>query len=559
MGCFGNGASLLRLWQLLAIWDVVSSTELGAVTPETEKHLAKAVGRVEAAVRSFASLRASFSSADPSSLKSLRQSLTSEQVSVLEGRAPASRTLLAQFQELQSRGRSLRCTPVANANVSPEVSDRQQALHEQPDVVEPQGGQNEAEQQPDREEEHREGQQPDQQEEVEADETEEVFEEDEDGGAGDEESSLFSLGTTVRTAGDTTTLCGAGREAALRGLVGALEGFAADLEGHLRPICKLVSPHLPPAMRRRLVSEGLSCSLDVDALATAGTVAPSAGRFSVSSGSGAIQQAVANQGSQKLAPVVASLSELNAVARLLQDRNPLLTARRLGQRLSRLSDASPEDEIEALRQDVDVALQGAMKAKELEQAGNVASSTGMLHPGGSTSAAAGSAGVASSTAADISAGSAGCDIAGVHSWSARFDEAAKGFRGAILQVMLPPEVENLHRVVHSVEALKNALLHDFSRGNTVDASGIPLESHCQRYFSSVAQFEADLTRYKGMVQEEQQQQSGEVGKRPKPQAKRPARTIPGAAAGMERLELPTAVPGGSSGTDGPALNAKSFR
>merc|ERR1712176_1493021 len=93
-------------------------------------------------------------------------------------------------------------------------------------------------------------------------------------------------------------------------------------------------------------------------------------------------------------------------------------------------------------------------------------------------------------------------MGGVEAVGVRFDIAAASFAGKIMDSMLPPEVENLHRIAHSVEALKNALLYEFSAGRDVDASGTTLMSQCERYFAAVLQFEADLIHYQGAQQQE---------------------------------------------------------
>ncbi|CAE8649563.1 unnamed protein product, partial [Polarella glacialis] len=95
-------------------------------------------------------------------------------------------------------------------------------------------------------------------------------------------------------------------------------------------------------------------------------------------------------------------------------------------------------------------------------------------------------------------GSLGCTIDGVAAAAERFDVAASGFSGRVMNHMLPPEAENLHRIVHSLEVLKNSLLRelDSSSGDSRDPES---QAGCSRYFSGVTQLEADLAHYRGLL------------------------------------------------------------
>ena len=92
----------------------------------------------------------------------------------------------------------------------------------------------------------------------------------------------------------------------------------------------------------------------------------------------------------------------------------------------------------------------------------------------------------------LSSGS-GCDLPSVEAAGKRFEETLQGFRGEVISNMLPREVENLHRVVHTLEVLRNSLLEHF------EAADDPLQE-CERYFSGVSQLESDLAHYRNLLE-----------------------------------------------------------
>lgn len=75
--------------------------------------------------------------------------------------------------------------------------------------------------------------------------------------------------------------------------------------------------------------------------------------------------------------------------------------------------------------------------------------------------------------------------------------------------MLPPEVENLHRVIHQLEVMKNSLLSS--------------PTGCEKYFAGVGQLEADLGHYKGLLAK--QQKKRKKGRRKQPEGRLRAITV----------------------------------
>ncbi|CAE7619180.1 obg [Symbiodinium sp. CCMP2592] len=139
---------------------------------------------------------------------------------------------------------------------------------------------------------------------------------------------------------------------------------------------------------------------------------------------------------------------------------------------------------------------------------------------------------------------AGCDLQSVEAAGKRFEETLQGFRGQVISNMLPREVENLHRVVHTLEVARNSLLAHF------EAADDPLQE-CERYFSGVSQLESDLAHYRNLLEP------------PKPQAQaspRPA-SQPLQAGQLPQLELAPSgsLPRAAIRGAGPALDARSFR
>ena len=125
----------------------------------------------------------------------------------------------------------------------------------------------------------------------------------------------------------------------------------------------------------------------------------------------------------------------------------------------------------------------------------------------------------------INSGFPGCDLQSVEAAGKRFEETLQGFRGQVISNMLPREVENLHRVVHTLEVARNSLLAHF------EAADDPLQE-CERYFSGVSQLESDLAHYRNLLEP------------PKPQAQatpRPA-SQPLQAGQLPQLELAPSGP-----------------
>ena len=133
-----------------------------------------------------------------------------------------------------------------------------------------------------------------------------------------------------------------------------------------------------------------------------------------------------------------------------------------------------------------------------------------------------------------------CDLQGIEAAGRRFEEAIQGFRGQVLSKMLPREVENLHRVVHTLEVLRNSLLHHFE---SPDRAGDPLPE-CGRYHSGVSQLESDLAHYRSQLE---------------PPTKPPPRPVSQPLAGqlppLELAPFGSGAPRGSPGA-GPALDAR---
>uniref|UniRef100_A0A7S0AQ96 Uncharacterized protein n=1 Tax=Pyrodinium bahamense TaxID=73915 RepID=A0A7S0AQ96_9DINO len=86
-----------------------------------------------------------------------------------------------------------------------------------------------------------------------------------------------------------------------------------------------------------------------------------------------------------------------------------------------------------------------------------------------------------------------CSVAGIMGASKRFDSTLRGFGGRVLQSMLPPEVQNLQRVVHTMEALKHSLLNVLSNTVELDAT---ITRDCQQYFAGVKQLETDFVHFR---------------------------------------------------------------
>merc|ERR1711971_1121576 len=93
-----------------------------------------------------------------------------------------------------------------------------------------------------------------------------------------------------------------------------------------------------------------------------------------------------------------------------------------------------------------------------------------------------------------------CTADAVNAAAGMFDTIVKEFRGAVLKTMLPPEVENLHRVLHTLTVQKSSLL------NSESPTG------CETYFAGVGQLETDLGHYKGLLAKSKKRRRGKKNK-----------------------------------------------
>lgn len=337
----------------------------------------------------------------------------------------------------------------------------------------------------------------------------------------------------------------------LSSFVDDLESFVAELEAHLLRVRDIMSARLavPPSASSAVQEHGRG----VEGEGPGRGEEPFAGR-GPELGSGGEQ--AAEEELQKLsraraaAEISARLSHLrDLAARARRSSGPLARARRLGAQLARLGERGSGAELEALRAEVEAALREA----ELEGPGL-----------GDAGAAAGAEGArpAAGLGPAATSGVRLCEASGVAAAAAHFDEVLKGFKGQILRMMLPPEVENLHRVVHSLEVLRNSLLWELGGsggGLPAEAAAVSLAADCERYFAGVAQLEADLAHYSELAKQEQSQH--------KPlQQQSTAQRGGQARVQLQPLELPPArrhmlqQPQAELGRRGsPALNAGAFR
>merc|ERR1711879_412185 len=85
-------------------------------------------------------------------------------------------------------------------------------------------------------------------------------------------------------------------------------------------------------------------------------------------------------------------------------------------------------------------------------------------------------------------------------------KTAGGFqKRSVQEAMLPPEVENLQRVVYSMEVLKNSLLREL-RGEAAKPSA-DLRKEWERYFSGVGQLVQDFQHYKQVTMQQRESRS----------------------------------------------------
>jgi len=253
-----------------------------------------------------------------------------------------------------------------------------------------------------------------------------------------------------------------------------LEALARDLDVHFVRVRELALSQLSSGAREKL------------ALAVAPLGSANAGN-------------TAMRGEHKIAGAVASdLERLNTVARQLADRadpSMLAEARRLGARHARL-------ESQGSRDDEEWQALGHMASETLARAEQLLQSPRSSGTGSGSSSSSGSGfsrkGKAAEAAPPQFTWKPGdpCTADAVTAAGGHFDTILRGFRGQLLKAMLPPEVENLHRVVHALEVMKNSLLSDFTRAGD---GPTPATAGCEQYFSGVGQLEADLGHYNGLL------------------------------------------------------------
>lgn len=189
-----------------------------------------------------------------------------------------------------------------------------------------------------------------------------------------------------------------------------------------------------------------------------------------------------------------NLARLNVVARKLADKGDssmLSEARRLGARFAR--EATEDDFRQLVREIL------ARAEKRLKFA-----SSGKQRPEKNLQRRANP-----STSFTWRPGSV-CTIDDVNSASENFDVAVREFRGPLMKALLPPEVENLHRVIHTMQVMKSALLMELSHDSETklqshdDVSQSSLVASCQKYFAGVGQIENDINHYKGLLRQQKQ-------------------------------------------------------
>lgn len=239
-------------------------------------------------------------------------------------------------------------------------------------------------------------------------------------------------------------------EAAMAAHTDDLEALAADLEAHLA-----------------LTREGVASVLPVD----------SQQRFADAAMIQEVRSAAA-----------AGVAELTEAARSKPGADPsaLSMARRLGARLARVADpdviaGDPNEALDQIRAVESEARSGLAKLQRASESGFASSAS----------------------SSDLRQGGDGCNEAQVVAAASRFDKAVRSFRGSILKAMLPPEVENLHRIVHTMEVKKSTLLRDLTEGGGHSAyGGEGGATRCDEYFAGVGQIEKDLGHYKTQAERE---------------------------------------------------------
>jgi hypothetical protein len=182
------------------------------------------------------------------------------------------------------------------------------------------------------------------------------------------------------------------------------------------------------------------------------------------------------------------LAKLNEVARSLAGRadvSMLAEARRLGARFAKLETEESHD-VERWNDLREVVRTAVVRAEKLlKEPSRSGSSNGISGTGSSLSQVAWQPGQA-------------CTTDAVKAAAGHFDAVVPKYR-SVLKAMLPPEVENLHRIIHTIEVMKTSLLAELSGSQPPELTGLQPGRGCERYFAAVGQFETDLRHYRGLM------------------------------------------------------------
>eukprot|EP00930_Biecheleria_cincta_P000790 TRINITY_DN10193_c0_g1_i1.p1 TRINITY_DN10193_c0_g1~~TRINITY_DN10193_c0_g1_i1.p1 ORF type:complete len:671 (-),score=128.82 TRINITY_DN10193_c0_g1_i1:8-2020(-) len=221
-----------------------------------------------------------------------------------------------------------------------------------------------------------------------------------------------------------------------------------------------------------------------------------------------------------------ALSDLQLPAKHVFDSRATMTARRLGAKLAQLQASGGDD---------------AAFREIQEEAKTAISMVVQLARGDESS---------SDTKRSLS-GASRCTIAGVAFAGRRFDKVARGFTKEVLRQMLPPEADNLHRIVHTLEVLQSSLSRQLE--SLADMADEELLKECGRFFSGVHQLEADLAHYTGQEKTTTQPRDVRPVSQPLQEGQLPPLEL--AAPGVSSSKPLRAV----AATGMPVLNAASFR
>jgi len=284
-----------------------------------------------------------------------------------------------------------------------------------------------------------------------------------------------------------------------------MEQMAFDLEAHLVRIEGYAREHLHirnghnqqssvlegQVSTTRTVARSASESIDLQAKSS---------RLSMNGAEGDEMKAAANAATQRVLRLMNIIKQL-ANPQLLQE------ARSLAASLAHAVEGSDgASRIEALSKEAERLTEVAERVLELQQSGRAdhgRSNSGAAPQERAFRERGSLATDAHGTAATAGAASGVCSEPSVRSAAAAFDETLRGFReGGLVRSMLPPKLENLHRIVHSLEVLRHSLLSDLrSTDGRIQVLSHGTESQltkdCQRYFAGVRQLQADLAYYQG--------------------------------------------------------------